>query len=382
MTPMKSSLRGSKHFFLNTVAVGWIMFSLCGATLAQQAAQRDLRAQIDDIVNREMKKQKIPATTVAVSSGGEVIYAKGFGKADIENNLPAASDTLIRTGSIAKPISAVAAMTLVEAGKLDLDAPVQKYCPAFPQKQWTVTTRELLAHTSGIRHYKGDEIESTKHYNSMSDGFKIFASDPLLFEPGTKFSYSTYGYTVVGCVIEGASGGKFFDYLREHVLLPAGMTHTFVDDSYEIVAHRARGYRNDSGKVQNAGPMDSSYKIPGGGLVSTAEDIVKFGAALTDGKLVRPETLKLMWTPSQKPMLSNGNPATYGLGFEVRTVEEQLYIAHSGGQQGTSTDMEIIPGKRFAVAVFANDESAKPSEIVRQILDLYGMPRPHPEGKP
>ena len=195
------------------------MFSLCGAAFAQQAAQRDLGAQIDDIVNREMQKQQIPAATVAVSSGGQVVYAKGFGKADIENNLPAARDTLIRTGSIAKPISAVAAMTLMESGKLDLDAPVQKYCPALPQKQWTVTTRELLAHTSGIRHYKDDEIESTKHYNSMSDGFTIFASDPLLFEPGTKFSYSTYGYTVVGCVIEGASGGKFFDYLREHVLL-------------------------------------------------------------------------------------------------------------------------------------------------------------------
>ena len=358
------------------------MFSLCGAAFAQQAAQRDLGAQIDDIVNREMQKQQIPAATVAVSSGGQVVYAKGFGKADIENNLPAARDTLIRTGSIAKPISAVAAMTLMESGKLDLDAPVQKYCPALPQKQWTVTTRELLAHTSGIRHYKDDEIESTKHYNSMSDGFTIFASDPLLFEPGTKFSYSTYGYTVVGCVIEGASGGKFFDYLREHVLLPAGMTHTFVDDSYEIVAHRARGYRVVSGQVQNAGPMDSSYKIPGGGLVSTAEDIVKFGAALTDGKLVKPETLKMMWTPSQKPMLDNGKPATYGLGFAVLTIDGQLYIGHSGGQQGTSTDMDIIPGKHFAVAVFANDENAKPSDIVRQILDLYGMPRPHPEGKP
>jgi serine beta-lactamase-like protein LACTB, mitochondrial len=188
--------------------------------------------------------------------------------------------------------------------------------------------------------------------------------------------------TVVGCVIEGASGERFFDYLREHVLVPAGMTHTFVDNHYQIVPHRARGYRVVSGKVQNAGPMDSSYKIPGGGLVSTAEDIVKFGAALTDGTLVKPETLGVMWTPSQKPMLDSGKPATYGLGFAVLTIDGQLYIAHSGGQQGTSTDMGLIPGKRFAVAVFANDENAKPSDIVRQILDLYGMPRPHPEGKP
>src|SRR5437588_4889577 len=292
MTGMKSSLRGRKYFFLNTVAAGCFMFSLCGAAFAQQAAQRDLRAQIDDIVNREMQKQQIPAATVAVSSGGQVVYAKGFGEADIENNLPAAPDTLIRTGSIAKPLSAVAAMTLVEAGKLDLDAPVQKYCPAFPQKQWTVTTRELLAHTSGIRHYKGDEIESTKHYNSMSDGFTIFASDPLLFEPGTKFSYSNYGYTVVCCVIEGASGRSYYDYVHEHVLIPAGMTHTIVDNVFTIVPHRARGYHGHGDSLANAGLMDGSYKIPGGGLVSTSEDLVRFGMALMSGKLLKTRTLE------------------------------------------------------------------------------------------
>src|SRR5207248_3395957 len=237
-------------------------------------------------------------------------------------------------------------------------------CPALPQKQWTVTTRELLAHTSGIRHYKDDEIESTKHYISMSDGFTIFASDPLLFEPGTKFSYSTYGYTVVGCVIEGASGGKFFDYVREHVLAPAGMTHTFVDEESAIVPHRAHGYQVKEGKVLNAGLLDSSYKIPGGGLVSTAEDIVRFDSALFDGKILKPETLAAMWTATSRPQLGNGKPSTYGIGFGVLTVDGQKLVAHSGGQQGTSTDMEFIPGKRFAVAVFANDENAQPSEVI------------------
>src|SRR5690349_17220680 len=113
-----------------------------------------------------------------------MIYSKAFGAADLENSLSATTETLIRTGSIAKSISAAAAMTLVEAGKIDLDVPLQKYCPAFPEKQWPVTTREVLNHTSGIRHYKEIEIGSTKHFDSMSDGFTIFAADPLLFEPG------------------------------------------------------------------------------------------------------------------------------------------------------------------------------------------------------
>lgn len=349
---------------------------LVSTASAQQANTADLSTQVDHAVMEEMKKQQMPAVTVAIAQDGRVIYSKAFGMADLENNVSATTETLIRTGSLAKPITAVAAMTLVEAGKLDLDAPVQKYCPAFPQKQWTITTRELLTHTSGIRHYKEGEIESTKHFNNMSDGFSIFASDPLLFEPGTKFNYSTYGYTVIGCVIEGASGQKYYDYLRGHVLAPAGMTHTFVDDVNAIIQKRARGYQKMSGHIENAGLMDSSYKIPGGGLVMTAEDFVRFQIALMSGKIVKPETLAAMSTPSKVPSFQGGQPSVYGMGFGVLTVNGERYVTHSGSQQGTSTDMEIVPGRRFAVAVFINQDGAAPSNISRQILDIYHMPRP------
>jgi serine beta-lactamase-like protein LACTB, mitochondrial len=352
---------------------------LVGIAAAQQdRGAADFTAEIDRIALREMQKQQIPAMTVAVSLDRRIIYSKGFGTADRENAVAANKETLIRTGSLAKPITAVAAMTLVEAGKLDLDAPIQEYCPAFPLKEWTITTREILTHTSGIRHYKGDEVDSTKHYKGMSDGFAIFATDPLLFQPGTKFSYSTYGYTVAGCVIEGASGEKYYDYVRKHVLVPANMTHTFVDDLYSIIPHRARGYTTQSGELENAGPMDSSYKIPGGGLVSTAEDFVRFGSALIEGRIVKLETLATIWTATGVPNLSDGKPSTYGLGFGVLMIDGQQYIAHSGGQQGASTDMEFTPSKRFAVAVFTNNENAEPFDIIRPILDLYHIPRPHP----
>lgn len=351
---------------------------LLGTAAVGQDTTQHLSAQIDRLAAEQIQKQQIPAMTVAIALEGRVVYSKGFGTADLENGVAASSETLIRTGSISKPITAVAAMTLVEAGKLDLDAPVQKYCPAFPQKQWMITTRQLLTHTSGIRHYKEGEIESTKHYASTSDGFAIFAADPLLFEPGTKFSYSTYGYTVAGCVIEGASGQKYFDYVREHVFIPAGMTHTFVDNVFDLVPHRARGYQLKDGKIQNAGLMDSSYKIPGGGLVTNAEDMVRFGTALMEGKITTPETLTAMWTATNRPQLENGKPATYGIGFGVLTIAGQKSVQHSGGQQGTSTVMEFIPGKRFAVAVLTNRENADPSEVIQSILDLYHMPRPHP----
>jgi len=135
-------------------------------------------------------------------------------------------------------------MALYQAGRLDLDVPVQKYCPAFPKKQWTITTRELLGHLSGIRHYKQDnsDVFSTKHYAHISDAFEVFADEPLLFEPGTKMQYTTFGYDVVGCVIEGASGEDFVSALNALVLGPAGMTSTRTDDAFVIIPHRSRPY--------------------------------------------------------------------------------------------------------------------------------------------
>lgn len=324
-------------------------------------------ARIDSVVREFQTKTLSPAVTVAIAKDGKIVYSKGFGKADIENDVSATPETLIRTGSIAKPISAVAAMTLVETGKLDLDAPIQKYCPAFPQKQWTITTRQLLSHTSGIRHYKENEIANTRHYDKMSDGFAIFANDPLLFEPGTRYSYSTYGYTVVGCVIEGASGEKFADYLANHVLQPAVMSHTVVDDS-AIVPHRARPYSKENGKVVNAGLMDSSYKVPGGGLVSTAEDLVRFDLALMAGKVLKPSTTALMWTPSK---LADGKTNNYGLGFGIADLKGQKVIAHGGSQQGCSTSMIFSPDKKFAIAVMSNMDGLNVTELARTIASFY-----------
>jgi CubicO group peptidase (beta-lactamase class C family) len=332
---------------------------------------------VDQLVTAAMRQQQIPAMTVAAAIADRIVYSRAFGAADLENAVPATTETLIRTGSISKPISAAAAMTLVDAGMLDLDAPVQKYCAPFPRQPWPITTRELLSHTAGIRHYKKGEIESTRHYERMPDGLAIFAGDKLLFKPGAAYSYSTYGYTVAGCVIEGASGERFQDYVAEHVLKPAGMTHTFVDDVFEIVPHRARGYQKIDGQVKNAGLMDSSYKIPGGGYVTTAEDLVRFAQALMDGKIVTPGTLARMWTPVEIP----GGTSNYGLGFGVLMVDGEKYVSHGGGQQGTSTSMVIIPERHFAVAALANMDGVELSAVVRGILELYNMPYPNPAKK-
>ncbi|HWZ63205.1 MAG TPA: serine hydrolase domain-containing protein [Steroidobacteraceae bacterium] len=340
-----------------------------GLGAAPSGAERD--ARLDALVTEALRAQQIPAITVAAASADRMLYSRAFGSADLENSVAASPATLIRTASIAKPITAVAAMTLVEAGKLDLDAPVQTYCPPFPPKQWPITTRELLSHTSGIRHYNPGEPEYTHHYRFMADGFAIFAADPLLFRPGTAWQYSTYGYTVAGCAIEGAAGERFADYVAAHVLEPAGMSHTRVDDAREIVPHRARGYQKVDSQVQNAELMDSSYKIPGGGYVTTAEDLARFAQALLDGKLVKPATLAQMWTPS--PV---SGKESYGLGFHL--LEGGKFVTHTGGQAGTTTVLLIVPAQRFSIAILANMNGALLSDLLGALLAQLNMPAPAP----
>ena len=342
---------------------------------AAQILPTETAKHIDEIVARAIADQQIPAISVAIAVNGQIQYQKAFGKADLENDVQATPETLFRTASIAKSMTAVAVMRLVDDGKFDLDAPIQKYCPAFPRKQWTITTRELLGHLSGIRHYKEGEMDNTRHYEKLSDGFAIFANDPLLFEPGTKFEYSTYGFSVIGCEMEGATGKPYPEIMQQEVFAPAHMTHTFVDDAFEIVPHRARGYSRHDGKIINAGLMDSSYKLPGGGFVSTPGDLVTLADDLLSGTLLQPATLKLMWT-SEK--LRDGKETGYGMGWGVGKFENEDMAAHSGAQQGTSTSLMIFPQRKLAIAVMMNMDGVDAGEIDDQIgavllKDLFGV---------
>src|SRR5207248_1430856 len=235
----------------------------------QKNLSQEKRVAIEKAVASFMAANSVPGLSAAVVLDGEPRWSEGFGMADLENFSPATSSTLFRLGSISKPISATAALQLWEQGKLDLDAPVQKYCPAFPRKEAPITTRQLLGHLGGIRHYrddgKGDVPEdSARHFATMEESLQLFAKDPLVAPPGTKFNYSTYGYTLVGCVVEGAASAKYVDYVRENVFEPAAMYNTRPDDFFAVVQHRTRWYHRDkSGAVRNAGVLDSSYKIPG-----------------------------------------------------------------------------------------------------------------------
>jgi serine beta-lactamase-like protein LACTB len=265
-------------------------------------------------------------------------------------------------------------MQLWERGQLDLDAPVQKYCPAFPQRPWPITTRQVMGHLAGIRHYKGSsqddpEVGNTKHFDSpIQAGLDFFKNDPPVSEPGNQFHYSTQGYTLVGCVIEGAAGAKYVDFMRQNIFSPAGMEHTQVDDRFAIIPYRTRFYqKTESGTVQNADFLDSSYKIPGGGWLSSAEDMARFEVAILNDKLIRRATRDLMWT-SLKP--SEGPATGYALGWGTFSKDGIRYLGHSGGQQGTSTDFLLAVDQRAGVVVLTNVEGTNPNDLAVEILKL------------
>lgn len=351
-----------------------------GQDVASPGIASETLESVERLLMEKMAKDRIPGLSIAIVVDGELVRSNGYGMADLENFVPATAATAYRTASIGKSITATAVMQLVERGRLDLDAPVQRYCPAFPEKRWPVTTRHLLGHTSGIRHYGGprneEEIFNTVHYDNVVDALDIFKDDPLLFEPGTAQLYSTFGYSVLGCVVEGASGEGFLAYMRDNVFEPAGMTSTRDDDPSALIPRRAEGYRlTADGALANSRAVDMSSKMPAGGYITTVEDLARFAAAVMNHELITGETLQLMLTPVR---LTNGERMPYGLGwglFPGETWYGEREAFHGGATPQVSGILYLLPDARFAVAILTNleavpERTALAAEIAKVVLGL------------
>ena len=338
--------------------------------------------KVERIITEEMARRQIPSISVAIARKGQLEYANGFGLADLENSVPAKANTIYRTASIAKPMTAVAIMQLAEHGQLDLDKPVTEYCPDLPKKRWPITCRQLLSHLGGVRHYaKPGESTGKRHFLTVRDSLSLFKKDPLLHEPGSKFKYTTYGYTILGCVIENVTKQPYSQFMRKRVFDKASMQLTTVDHVHAVIPNRARGYIRLTakdhqrlppvqkrqfrvGQVINAVLHDTSMKVPGGGLVSSATDLVRFGSALQDETLLPRDTVAAMWT---KQKLTNGMTIPYGLGFQLKEINGRSTIGHSGGQAGTSTHLLLIPAHHLSIAVMGNLQSVKMEQITTKI---------------
>ena len=303
--------------------------------------------------------QHIPGLSICVGNREKILWAEGFGMADLENNVPVTIHSLFRMGSVSKLMTALAVGRLCQQGKLDLDVPVQQYLPGYPLQKYSFTARQLASHTAGIRHYgPNDPVAIPKRYTSVKESLSIFSHDSLLFKPGTGYNYSTYGFTLLSAVVETAAGKDFLFYMRDSIFLPMGMNHTFPDYSDSIVPGRVRFYENTKdGKFVNAALIDNSYKWAGGGFLSTPVDLVNMMRALLNHRFLNLKTVELLFTPQY---LENGTNTHVGIAWRINETKSGLqYIHHGGLIDGGRTFVFMFPERGYFFAVAANTSSAR-----------------------
>lgn len=277
----------------------------------------------------------VPAAEVAVGVNGKIVWSAGVG--DVRQTMR------MRIGSISKPIAADVFALLVQEGKLDPDAPISRYVPDLPEALRPITSRQLAGHLGGIRHYKGDEFLLNKHFVSVRQGLEIFENDPLVAPPGTKYSYSTFGYSLLSAALEGAGHHDFPGLVHLMVFEPLKMTHTRLDDG------SAPGFdaEDNSDKFHRTPPVDNSYKWAGGGVLSTAEDLVKFESAhLKTGRLTQ-ASLDLLFTSMKT---EDGKETDYGAGWDIKGRK----VGHSGSAVGGTSRMMLDRDTGVAVVMLTN----------------------------
>ncbi len=323
--------------------------------------------QFEEFARKHMALDKTVGLTIGIVKDN-FEWVKAYGYADLENKVPAKPESAYRLASVTKPMTAIAVMQLVEKGKINLDAEVQTYLSYFPKKQWPVTVRQLLGHLGGISHYKNQAHElHIKDHKSTRDAVAIFENFDLVAEPGTRYSYSSYGYNLLGAIIEAASGMSYGDYMRQNVWQPLGMNDTRMDDPLEVIPNRVRGYQLINGKVKNSEFVDISSRFAAGGTRSTVPDLLKFARGVMAGKLLSSNGMSEA-TASMKTR--EGRLTNYGMGWETTPYNGRYMLVHSGGQNETRTLLYILPSRNMAIAVGVNFEGSNPGVYVERLFQL------------
>ena len=358
---------------LNTFLLVLLFSSLCFSQNSPKNKYEIAIAYSHHIIDSLRIAQKVPGIDMAVSIDGITVWAEGFGYADLEHQKPVeAGKTRFRIGSVSKPLTAAALGRLLDKDKIDLSAPVQTYVPYFPVKRHPITVKQIGGHIAGIRHYKGTEVYIKDRYNSVKSALTIFQDDSLLFVPGSKFSYSSYGFNLLSAVIEGASGESFLPFIQREVFDPLGMTSTSPDKNDSIIVNRTSFYDLDPQKnIINAPYVDNSYKWAGGGFISTTTDLIKFAQAHLKPGFLSANTLKEL-TTSQ--VLSNRKNSNYGIGWFTFSNSGLQGFSHSGGSVGGITNLVVYPKENLIIVFLSNSSVANYGlaldNIVKKFLEI------------
>jgi len=371
--PTMSVLRTS--FFAAT-------FVLCNFTLARADG-------VDDYVGRQLRLLHIPGVSLTVVHEDQVIKAKGYGLANVEWNAPATSDAVYEIGSMTKQFTATAVMMLVEEGKVGLDDKITKYFPAAPETWEHVTIRHLLSHTSGIQNYVAlPEFLNVFQTNltfqpslARDELIKWFLKLPLEFQPGETWAYDNTGYYLLGLVIEQASGRTYWQFLDERIFRPLGMTATRSTDPQPIIPNRASGYEWQNNSFENRQVLTPFVAFSAGALLSTAEDLVKWDAALYTEKLLKKSSLRQMWSAVTAKDGAVA-PFGYGFGWFIDVYHGHRIIQHSGGTMGFSSAIYRFVDDRLTIIILTNHADRILDQMAIDIAGIYLPTLRRPQGGP
>ncbi|KAK0399519.1 hypothetical protein QR680_003090 [Steinernema hermaphroditum] len=375
-------------------------------------------------IKRFMVKQGVPGISVGVSSNGQKRWTSGFGYSDVEQGVPCTGNTVMRIASISKPITAAIAARLIEQEKLNIDLPITHYLKDLPKmshngEECTITSRQLMSHTGGVRHYtkieegENEQVDTVKKdsdleflynkkFENVTEALKMFIDDPLIAKPGTKYYYTTHGFTLLSAVMEKAAGEDLKKLFRQ-LFCELGMNQTYLDVNDTIIPHRARYYRRDkTHRLENCPEVDNSYKYAAGGLLSNVHDLLKFANVMLysyqsdensmPAPFLKTETVQKLWKGEVNSSEKN-KLVMYGLGWGKVNHTERYgglegadssvrtgYWCHSGGAIGASSHLLIKPTERdpqkgspngICVVLLANVESCSLSELAHEIAEIF-----------
>ncbi len=330
-----------------------------------------LATELREVAEAYRVEHGIVGMSIAVIDDGAVIADVALGSRDREAKLAVESATLFRLASVSKPVTATAIMQLVDAKKLALDSDVHGYVRDLEPKLGALTLRRILSHTSGLRHYRIDRVDGGTLHRSTSEALELFVHDELLFEPGTKYSYSTHAFTLAHACVESASGLAFPEYI--HARIAKGVAPSLACEvaSEREPARSALYTKTAVGVVLRSEPReDLSWKYGGGGLESTAVDLARFCDAVLRAKLVSASARDLMWTPAK---LNDGSALDYGLGWRIE--EQGNAVRHSGSQQGSSSTMLIVRDAELVIVVLTNTENGDAPGLMPKLRELCSAVR-------
>lgn len=366
-TPLHPDPRDVPSVTKSTPAQGW-------ADAVEQGRQ---------VVRAGLIEQNLPGLSVAVGAAGEIVWAEGFGWADLENRVPVSPGTRFRIGTASTALTSAAVGLLLQKDRLKLDEKIQTYVPEFPEKQWPVTMRHLMGHTAGIRNDGGDEGPLlSKHCERPVEGLEPFAERELLFAPGTRYRYSSYGWILVSAAVEAAAGEPFLTFMRRQIFEPLGMDDTKPDSADEAVPNRATFYFPKFAADPHYGlhltrRLDYSCYAGASAFLSTPSDLVRFGMAITGGKLLQPATVQQLQAPQR---LVSGEETGYGLGWDLETVElagaQTRWVGHDGTTMGGMVASFItFPEQGIVVAVMSNIAYADVESLAVKVAQAFAAQR-------